>query len=136
MSRPLIITDEIRERIAAIRIWAEQNIEPLSSLVRRMGDADGRRAPGSLNFDKTTIIIPMGYRCCFTIEQQAKGNCRHLSVSVPAPGMVPNEHAMALILHEFGFEGEEVNPWMLYTEHVGAGKAVNVIQFIDRPAAL
>lgn len=136
MTRPLIFTEEIRERITEIRTYAEQNVEPLSSLVRRMGDATGARAPGSLHFDETTIIIPMGYRCCFTIEQQPKGNCRHLSVSVPQPGMVPNPHAMAAILREFGFEGEEVNPWMLYTEDVGKAKAVNVLQFIDRRAAL
>lgn len=46
-----------------------------------------------------------GYRCVFTITQNAGLTYRHLSISVPAEDKYPNIVAALLLAQEFGFTG-------------------------------
>jgi hypothetical protein len=130
MSRPLVLDEEGRARIAEVRAYAEANVEPLHAMVRRMGRAD--QAPGVRNREKTTVVIPFGYQCCFTLEQQSAGNCRHLSVSVPDPGRAPSPAAMLLLMEEFGFTAKSLEDVHVWAEGLAkkGHQAINVLELI------
>lgn len=71
-------------------------------------------------------IIPMGYICVFSIEEHPCGWCRHISISLHGaqPDHYPNEHAVLLLIKEFGFWGgfEDCEGWF------EAGVAINLAQ--------
>lgn len=145
VSRPLVLDDSSKALVADVVQFAEahrMSIDTLKAVVA--GDIE---PPGSnSNFSCT---VPIGYRCVYTIEQQPKlGWCRHLSVSV-LNGPAPNEHAVNMLLKEFGFtcavkphefvklEPEFKGGWPdhLYTEPLAKGQvAVNIIQRMTESA--
>lgn len=104
---PLLIDSDVKVAIKRLVDFAEQNRITLADLRRlidenvTVGDDPNR-----------TIIIPYGFRCCFSIEEQPFGWTRHLSVSVVSvtddgrvsqkQGRFPNEHAVRMIMDEFG----------------------------------
>lgn len=56
--------------------------------------------------DRPEYVLHFGtYRCVFTITEMDGKLFRHLSVSVPAKGMMPNPMATATIADVFGFSG-------------------------------
>lgn len=50
------------------------------------------------------VIIPMGYRVAISFEQQPPGLCKHLSISVDRPGLLPSPEAVKMIAAEYGIE--------------------------------
>lgn len=84
-------------------------------------------------------IVPVGFRCVFSIEQQPDpvGWCRHLSVSVPEAGRAPNFEAIYLLATGlFGFRPFTTRDpnTMFLTEPIGPNHiAVNVLQRRERP---
>ncbi len=97
--RALCINDEVRARIAALvahadvhRVDQRRMARILEQVDRPVGD-DPRHA----------MEIPQGYRCVYSIEEHLAGWCRHLSVSVDAPGKCPSPESLAILLEEFGF---------------------------------
>ena len=78
-------------------------------------------------------VLPVGVRCCFTIEEQLPplGWCRHISISVsPEPGdkpkNYPNEHLVAELLPLFGFRRPFTKASDIYIEE--DVRAVNIIE--------
>jgi hypothetical protein len=67
------------------------------------------------------------YRIVYSIEEQAIGLCRHLSVSLAQTKHVPGKAALNEILKLFGFDGDirDCYVWVEELEHVNA---VNIVQ--------
>lgn len=133
--RPLVVNEMSRSEVARVVNFAEHRRYNLHEVFQMLG---GRlRPPGDIAGH--ICVLPVGYRCCFSIEQQPMGWSRHLSVSVLGSGQCPNEVAVIEISRLFGFRC----PWpkgetgvelerldMLY----GAGtdkRAVNVVQLLE-----
>lgn len=56
------------------------------------------------------VVVPIGYRCVYSHEDQPMGPCRHLSVSqdeAPA-GKGPHTEAVAMLMEAFGFTAASV----------------------------
>lgn len=95
--RWLIIDNRARAEIQRVITYAQAH--PLS-----IHDVFGMlRHPPGKDPDRG-CVIPIGYSCVFTIEQQPGGLARHLAVAVLGPGRAPNENAVELLMHEFGFQ--------------------------------
>jgi hypothetical protein len=75
--RPLVIGPEQRARCAEIRRYAEANIYTMDEMkgVMILG---AEVAPGT--DERFRCVIPMGFRCVFTLEQQPEpvGLCTHI----------------------------------------------------------
>ena len=72
------------------------------------------RKPGFERPPSQHFVLPGGYRCAFSIEQQPFGLCSHLSISVEGrakPGM-PSEPAVAMICEEFGVPYPADKMWL------------------------
>lgn len=123
--RPLIINAESSAAITRCRRYAEDHrltldrIKELNNKKVAVGDTD----PGYL------CEVPGGYRICFSIEQQPVGWCRHISISVDTPGMLPNIHAVDLLLNEFGFRGSIATGGVM--KYVEGQTAINVLELAD-----
>jgi hypothetical protein len=127
----LLIDNEVKARLKALRQLAEANVTSLAEMSRRASGGDWNPTEGNAPF---TIGIPMNYTVTFTVEEQKPpvGICRHLSVGlVGRPNRVPTKFAMRTIMKEFGFIND-VDTCYLWTEPTGGGTiAVNVIEPLD-----
>lgn len=98
----LAIDKSTKEKISAIKKKASENVTPIEVMMKLQ--EIGGPAPGGLNKDYT-LYIPDNYCATYTHEEQPGGVvCRHLSVSVGTPGMLPNPMAIQIIMAEFDFE--------------------------------
>jgi len=126
--RPLVIGDAERAVIRRIIEHAERNIVSLERLQRMVA---GHEAPIGDSSD-FVCVIPVGYRCVYSLEEQPMGICRHLSISVVGDGAAPNEAAVAMLATEFGFRDGMKGADQLWTESIGPGKvAINLMQSKD-----
>lgn len=131
--RPLIITEEVRTDILRLRRHAEDNVVSRAALIRKL--ADPTLAIG--NDPAFNCMVPVGYRCVYSMEQQEVGLCRHMSVSVQAVGATPHPAAVEALMKEFGFYGGLKQALYVGTEDLEDGKlAVNVLQLacVTEPA--
>jgi hypothetical protein len=152
----LIINDAIKHQIKCVVDYAEANRIGAACLLRIV-QGDDHLIPG--NQPGHVCVVPFGYRCVFSIEEQINSKMkvigwhRHLSVSVPndkspsSAGKTPTGPAMGLLMMEFGFRGDfskmssnelilEVmvkNKVVLRVEQFGepARNAINVLQSYD-----
>lgn len=120
----LLMGPDQAEALRSVRRHAEAHPVPLAEVFRRYE----HREPV---LDGACICdLPVGFRVVFTVEQHPAGWTRHLSVSGPTPGRLPNSYAMMTIGRALGmrmmvfdptaetyFEGPEKAPY-----------AVNVIE--------
>lgn len=124
----LLVSPETRNQIDALVAYAAAN--PLSA-EHCLAVFDGREPPPGDN-PANVIIIPMGYRCCFTFETHKRGRqVRHLSIGVVAPGKWPNPLAVRELLTLFGFQhadefGKKGEDLVVYLEN--EVRAVDVIE--------
>lgn len=94
------------------------------------------RKPGFRRpIEPVNVLIPNGYRCAISFEQQPAGLCRHLSISVDAPGQMPNVPAVEMIAKAFGFtlaEGLKVPVGRAWVEEFEPGQyAINIVQVAE-----
>lgn len=124
--RPLLIGPGEHAAIAKVVAHAEANRFNLHDLMAILKGT--RRPPGD---DPAFVChLPVGFRCVFSIDQQPIGWCRHLSVSVNAPGAWPNENAVSFLAHEFGFRHTlKDKKWMIQLEE--SVRAVNVLEKLE-----
>jgi hypothetical protein len=127
--RPLLIGPEQKAEIKRVMDYAQAHPYNIHQLYRIVG---GREQPPGDN-PEFVCLIPIGYRCVFTIEQQQGGWMRHLSVSVNKLGVYPNEHALEMLAAEFGFKHKLHDcKWHIdIEEHV---QAVNVLELLEDKA--
>lgn len=127
--RPLILSDEAREQILKVIEHAEANrmgidhVTYMAELYRELG-SDARGLDDDPRF---RVIIPVDYRCGFTIEEQPDplGWCRHLSILVPDKRRVAHPLAVAEISKLFGFRDP------LGKAQFIAGHAVNLLEPLE-----
>lgn len=137
--RALLITEDVKAEIAAAlerapRITLEQlqrggRFEPAGTKpLTKLSLEDRERL--DLNWqrpDSALVIIPNGFHCAISFEEQPPpiGMCRHLSVSVEGePGMMPHPLALEWIGKEFG----AWPPLSIWQEEFEPGRwAVNII---------
>lgn len=100
--RPLIIDNNVKEQIAKVIDHAKQNIFSVDDLLDVM-NKEISKAGDSEGF---TVVIPVGYTCVFSYENQPIGLARHLSISVDEPDKMPNVESVKEIMNQFGFESE------------------------------
>lgn len=100
--RPLIIDDTARANIARVVAYADQHRFTLIDIMHLMGHPE--KAPG--HTPGFVVVVPVGFRCVFTLEQQPPGMMRHLSVSVMEKERAPNPVALDVLLPLFGFTGK------------------------------
>ena len=121
--RPLILDDAFKSEIKRVREYAEAHPKSIHDVMRILKGND--KPPG--DDPHFTCYLDFGFRAVFTIEQQAIGTIRHLSVSVTRKGKFPNEQAVKLIALEFGFR-DEFEKWHKFLEE--DVQAVNVMELI------
>jgi hypothetical protein len=124
--RPLILDGNSRAEIKRVIDYADghrYNLHDVMAVIK------GNRPPPG-DTPQYTCVVPLGYRCVFTFEQQPKGWCRHFSVSVLGDGQAPSPAAVLALAKEFGYE---VNRgYQIDHEPFGPGKiAINVWQLIE-----
>lgn len=128
--RPLIITPEKQDEIAAAVRRAEAN--PISFEKLRAGAVEpskteialSDRKPGYERPPSEHVLIPIGYRAAFSIEDQPVGLCHHISVSVEQPGKLPSKDAVIMIAAAYGITRAD----SIWLEEFDPGhQAVNVI---------
>lgn len=75
-------------------------------------------------------MVQLGsYRVAISFEEQPHGLVRHLSISAPKPGTVPNLPAIEMIAEEFGFAGG-LSEWRAWLEEFEPGHhALNIAAF-------
>lgn len=131
MTRALIIQEETQTEINAAIARARLKPIPIERLRAGAVDAEiiglADRKPG---FERGTaseyVEIPIGYRAAISFEHQPPGLCRHLSISVDTPGMIPNLPAVRMIAEAFGMGA--TGPERLWMEEFAPGHfAVNLI---------
>lgn len=118
-TRPLIIGPEARERIKAVKEYARAHRIALAEL-QRLAAA---QTPVGDEYPGGRLVIPVGYRVYFSIEEHPAGWCYHISISVAADGLWPNPLAVGAILSEF-----EIEPGLSTHYNEERCQAVNFIQ--------
>lgn len=94
----LVIEPAVKDLVAEVVQYAEANHIGVNDMKRIMA---GELPPAGDDIHRA-CIIPRGYRCVFTIEQQPMGWCKHLSISVNRDDKYPHPLAVDAILSEFG----------------------------------
>jgi hypothetical protein len=129
----LIIGATERERIAEMIAYA--NAHALTFDKMREAIVSDRpllkledRKPGFERPPSQHVVLPGGYRCAFSVEQQPAGFCSHLSISVEGrsrKGMMPSLEAVQTIAQEFGVPFPPDKGW---TEEFDPGEyAINLL---------
>lgn len=102
MMRPLHIGPDEKMLIARLEAYARENIIDHARMMRIMNRSE---PPIGDNYHHV-ISIPHQYRVVFSYEIHKKKRYRHVSVSIPIPGKMPNIQAFNAIAKEFGFKYE------------------------------
>jgi hypothetical protein len=123
--RALIIDDEARDKIKTVVAYAEANRHTIERMKRL---ASGDATPAGKN-ESNVLKLDHGYKVVFSIEEQAMGWCRHLSVSVNTPGRYPNEQAVLMIMSEFGMGNRFEDCLKVWLEE--EAEAVNVLTVME-----
>lgn len=89
------------------------------------------RKPGFERPESQHVEFIGGVRASISFEQQPPGLCRHLSVSVPTPGRLPNPVLVEFLCKQFGFRTfpPEAKFWL--EEFDPGHQAVNVIELVQ-----
>lgn len=97
--RPLIVDKRVVADVARLKAYAQAHPLNAHDLFRAVGKPE-RGIGNDPNF---RLIIPVGFRVVYSLEEQPKlGLCHHLSVSVNELGKYPNEFAVLEIARLFG----------------------------------
>lgn len=107
-TRPLILSAATRAAVAQLKAHAQRNIITEAELRNSL-----KTGYAPWDDDAFNLVIPFGYQVVYTQEMQPKaGLCHHLSVSVEAEGMYPNEVAMETICELFGLKWKPDELWL------------------------
>jgi len=128
MAALVVFGPEQRAAINKAMAYARANVVTTDQLRATMA---GDRPPAG-DYLEHIVVLPVGFRCVFSYEEQPFGLCRRLSVSVhdksdPDHARVPAPHVMNLIGKEFGFTDGRLDGFWIEAE---AG-AANIIQRVE-----
>lgn len=126
--RPLIVTPAVHENAKRVMSYSEAHRYNLHDIFSMMG----KRRPPPGDDPGHVCIIPIGFRCVFSIEEQPFGWVRHVSVSILEEGRMPSPDAMWVIAEIFGFGKESWNTSALHQEECNHKRiAVHMMQPLD-----
>lgn len=125
---PLVINDEVRAQMRAVIARAEADPTTLEQIQKLRS---GELIPAALSEGKT-LDIPMGFHVVYTVEEQAHGTLRHLSMSITAlEGRVPHPEAVRMVMEEMGFI-HPLERCLFWQEDCGGERmAINVVEPLD-----
>jgi hypothetical protein len=123
ISRKLYINSAAKREVERVIKYAESHIVSYSALeamvtgqISPVGDKRGH-----------VCLIPREYRIVYSIEEQAIGLCRHLSVSLNETKYIADQNALNKILELFGFDGD-ISDCYVWIEELDNVNAVNIVQ--------
>ena len=125
---PLVIGPDEQLKLATLRELASQHPVDMPTLIEAIKHPAGKAFHKS-RMTAQSISLPLYYLVTFSIETgHPVGTCRHMSMSVKAPGRVPNPHAVWMVAEVLGFVGglEQCKHWIEDLE--GHGLAINLVQ--------
>jgi hypothetical protein len=126
--RPLIVAKSEQEAADTLIKYAVEHPFSLKDLI----EIRGNPATAAGNNPHRSVVLPFGYRCVFTIEEQPIGWVRHLSVSVLEPRRMPNVPAVEAIMKLFHFRGRLEDCVVDLEQIDGDGsEAVNVMELAN-----
>lgn len=114
--RVLMIDPTVRRHIQHLIGFAMEN--PVSR--RQLTQTVELNAPPVGNNPRHCLVVPVGYRCVYSVEDQPHGLSRHLSVSVGRPRHLPSPEAMTVLMLEFGFSAQ-------FSEALGKPNTTDVV---------
>jgi hypothetical protein len=123
-SKRRLYVDEIaKEEIERVIKHAEENIvsgatleSMAAGLIKPVGD------------DRRHVCrLSRGFRVVYSIENQAIGLCRHLSISLGDTRSLPSLAVMNELMERFGFDGE-VEDCYVWVEELRTTLAINLFQ--------
>lgn len=120
--RALIIDENSSRKIKQVIEYAKKHPHNVEIIRKRMtGDY-----PVPIDYEGFTCVIPMDFKCVYTIEEHPHGWSHHLSVSVPEPTKLPNIEAVKMLMREFEMTTpiKECHVWL---EDCEFNRAVNVL---------
>jgi hypothetical protein len=131
--RALFITERVREEIKRLKERASANPTRIQQVMESALEANEKTdvklsdwKPEQRDALAEYIIIPMGYRVAYSVEEQPIGMCGHLSISVDKKGKLPSIDAISAIAQEFGMFAD--NAWL--EEFEPGHKAVNIVSLL------
>lgn len=130
MARALIITDELRSRIAGVIDYAKKNLLTFDNIADIK--AKVQSPPGDL--PGYVVFIPMGYRVCYSRAQLTPDTTgfHHISISVDTPGNIPAVPAACEICKQFGMNDDPIEWESVWLEEFAPNhQAINIIQYIE-----
>lgn len=137
--RPLVIDEDAKTSIKKVKAYAENNPYTVSRL-KLIGEGKMQPPGDDPNYG---CNINFGYKCVYTLDQGTDRDngepiwVRHLSVSVEETNKWPNEHAVDLLMKEFGFrqtvtdKNAKLIVWLENKDDFTKPQAVNVAERYD-----
>jgi hypothetical protein len=124
----LLLGAEERAALDTLRQIAAERPVDVRRLMATIAQT-GIKAEHMQRMTAQTVRIPANFAVTFSIETGHRaGTCRHMSMSVGAPGRVPNAEALWLVAEALGFTGG-LDACTLWKEDLqGHGLAINVVQ--------
>lgn len=116
-----------KERLAALAEIAFKNPVSMAQLIGTNSKSGKRKHMDQMS--RQTIDIPINHVVTFSVENQTRGQFRHMSVSIDRKGKTPSPEAVWIIAELLGFTGS-YKDCMVYPEKLlgSAGVAMNVMQ--------
>ncbi|MGA3170331.1 MAG: hypothetical protein ABSE62_04900 [Chthoniobacteraceae bacterium] len=130
MSRPIIINAEVTAAIREVAEYADahrfsiQDLFKMKQTGQRIGDDPHYRT-----------VVPYGFICCFSVEEQPFGLCRHISISINEDGTDRGVNTIGawMICEAFGFWGSLDDCVQVEIENLPDGRpCVHLMQLYHR----
>jgi len=133
MATPLVVGPEQIVAFTALAKRAELHPVDMPSLMLKIASPEGKLLHME-QMSKQTVEVPFGFMVTYSIEDgHPSGRCRHLSMSSPVDGRVPNPIGVWMVAEHFGFKGG-LDACYVYEEDLLRGPsgkrniAINIVQ--------
>lgn len=126
---PLELTDADMKRLEPLKEQLGEGVGKTLALEDRPEDYQRRQA-------SEHVEIPFGYLASISFEVQPEplGMCKHLSISAPDAGMVPNQFAVQMVAEAFGMLKEGYPRHLWFEEFAPGHLAINIVEPVEWPA--
>lgn len=123
MAQALILGDEQRDLIQALKAHAEKNPIKWDRMLRML-----KQEEGPIGDDPDfRIELPIGVRIVYSIETQPSGLARHISISLRGKKKPPSVSLVEVIAKEFGFKNDDTRPKKVWLDGINV---VNCLELI------
>ena len=124
--RILILDGETKDKLQNLVAYAENNPLTMDDLL----DTYNKQLAPVGDMSGHVVNLPFGFRVVYSIEQQVKGDVRHLSISVDDEGKLPNDVAVREVMKLIGFKNE-LEKCIIKLEEIGPNRqAINVWEIV------